>query len=194
MSIVTFTVTRLFNSRYCFPAGQPVLNEGKSPTRTDSYDVTVSTSVNLCDPVLETRLSGRLHLYYFAMCLVGLRWLRPVTLCDIFDGWKWEANSRQESNPRVPLPCTELYGQPPALTILCTGGFTHTSISHLPFHVPQKSIQSEISPFRENPVHVELCFDYFNLATAVNNEADIKHVLASPRCFVEHLKFKDVFI
>ena len=91
------------------------------------YDVTVSTGVNLCDPVLETRLSGRLHLYY---CLVGLRWLRPVTLCDIFDGWKWEANSRQESNPRVPLPCTELYGQPPALTILCTGGanngFTYT--------------------------------------------------------------------
>lgn len=38
-------------------------------------------------------------------------------------------------------------------------------------------------------MHAELCFNYLDIATAVNNEVDIKHILGSPRCFVEHLKF-----
>ena len=49
----TVTNNSLFDSErltYFFPAGQLVLNEGKSPTCELPYDVTVSTGVNLCDP------------------------------------------------------------------------------------------------------------------------------------------------
>ena len=49
----TVTNNSLFDSdrlTYFFPAGQRVLNEGKSPTCELPYDVTVSIGVNLCDP------------------------------------------------------------------------------------------------------------------------------------------------
>lgn len=43
------------------------------------------------------------------------------------------AAARNQTPCRVPLPCTELYGQPPSLAILFTGGangFTQASANY----------------------------------------------------------------